>query len=618
MKKFALIVLSLVIIVGCPRRERGSTEVSECCKKHEKKFSITDYIRIEGSFSGYVFNDGRKLYLARKEGESVMQIYLVENGKTIKLTDGEEAVDTYKVSPDEKKFLYLSSVGGNEQYNIFLYDFEKKEHSKLLYDEKIKYENPVWTDGNGFLYSSNEVNGRDIFIYHYDLNTGKSSLVVEKKGYNVITDAKSKDEFLFYTATGNNITVPYHYRNGRARKIKGADLERKYVPTGFYKDGILMFTNEKEDMDYLQKWNNGVKQDIFKDRWGVDRVALDRVNRNAIAFCTNEEGYSNCRIKKGGEIKPLPFEKVIISFSRLAGDILVYNLFRPDRISQPEVLNLKTMEKELFGYVNNNGIDVESFVAPELKKVKSFDGMEIPYFLYLPKNGKPPYRTIVHFHGGPASQIRPSFIVTFQYFLSRGFAVVAPNVRGSSGYGQEFMDADNYKLRMNSVKDGKAIIDALVEKGISQPEKFTAMGGSYGGFMVVASMSKYPDDYICGVNNVGIADFVNFLRNTKSYRRKLREVEYGPLEDEEFLRSISPTEMVHKIDGKLLVAHGAQDPRVPVSDAYLLIERMQKAGKHVEKLIFEDEGHGYRKMENRLRYFETSAEFVERCNSLSK
>ncbi|HDT11612.1 MAG TPA: S9 family peptidase, partial [bacterium] len=133
-------------------------------------------------------------------------------------------------------------------------------------------------------------------------------------------------------------------------------------------------------------------------------------------------------------------------------------------------------------------------------------------------------------------------------------------------------------------------------------------------FMVVASMAEYPDDYICGMNNVGIADFVNFLKNTKSYRRKLREVEYGPLEDEEFLRSISPTEMAHKIDGSLLVVHGARDPRVPVTDAYLLVERMQKAGKHVEKLIFEDEGHGYRKKENRIKYYETTAEFIEKCN----
>ncbi len=614
MKSFIIILAALVLVAGCPRRDRKTTEAE--IEPKEKEFSITDYIRIEGSFSGYVFEDGRKLYRARKKGESVMQIYMVENGETKKLTDHEDAVDSYKVSPDEKKLLYLTSIGGNEQYNIYLYDLESGEHSKLLHDEKIKYENPVWTDSKGFLYSSNEVNGRDIFIYHYDISTGKSTLVVEKKGYNVITDAKSRDEFLFYTATGNNITVPYHYRNGRSRKIRGANKERNYIPYGFYKEGILMLTNEKSDMSYLQIWSNGQKKDVFKDRWEVDRVALDRVNRNAVAFCTNEEGYSNCRIKRGGEISSLPFEKVIISFTRLAGNILVYNLFRPDRISQPEVLNLDTMEKELFGYTDNNGIDVESFVAPELRKVSSFDGLEVPYFLYLPKKGSPPYRTIVHFHGGPASQLRPTFITTFQYYLSRGFAVVAPNVRGSSGYGQEYMDLDNYKLRMNSVKDGKAIIDALVQEGISKPNKFTAIGGSYGGFMVVASMAQYADDYICGINNIGIANFVNFLRNTKSYRRKLREVEYGPLEDEEFLMSISPTEMVHKIDGKLLVAHGARDPRVPVTDAYLLIERMRKAGKHVEKLIFEDEGHGYRKMENRIKYFETGAEFIERCNGL--
>ena len=309
----------------------------------------------------------------------------------------------------------------------------------------------------------------------------------------------------------------------------------------------------------------------------------------------------------------MPLDKSVVVLVRIKNGKVIYRTMNPDQISSPEAIDLETMKKITFGYRFSNGIDVTSFVSPELKKVKSFDGVEIPYFIYTPKNGKPPYKTIVYFHGGPSSQFRPYFITTFQYYLNKGYAIVAPNVRGSWGYGQEFMDMDNYKKRMDSVKDGKAVIDQLVKDGVSKPESFIAMGGSYGGFMVVASMAQYPENYMCGVDNVGVVDFVNFLENTKAYRRKLREVEYGPLTDKPFLRSISPTNMVDTIDGALLVVHGANDPRVPVSDAYILIEKMEKAGKKVEKLIFDDEGHGIRKMDNRLIYYGKSAEFIESC-----
>ena len=290
-------------------------------------------------------------------------------------------------------------------------------------------------------------------------------------------------------------------------------------------------------------------------------------------------------------------------------------MMNPDKISSPAFIDMKNKEIASFGYTFDNGVDVSVFVAPELKKVKSFDGLEIPYFIYTPKNGTPPFNTIVYFHGGPEGQSRPYFISTFQYYLKKGFAIVAPNVRGSSGYGQEFMDLDNYKLRMNSVRDGKAVTDELVRLGISKPGKFTAIGGSYGGFMVVASMAQFSDDYNCGINSVGVVDFVNFLENTAGYRRHLREVEYGPLTDKEFLRSVSPTNMVDTIKGELFVFHGANDPRVPVSDAYILMEKMEKAEKKYQYHIFEDEGHGFKKRENRIIYNSKSADFIEKCGN---
>ncbi|HRZ78455.1 MAG TPA: prolyl oligopeptidase family serine peptidase [bacterium] len=578
-----------------------------------KDLTIADYINIEGSHSGYIMKDGKKLYIARKDNAA--QLYLVyPDGKiTLQITDMPDPVEGYVVSPEETRLIFISAKGGNEQYNFYLYEFATQKTEPLLVDDKVRMENPEWLNENEILFTSNEVNGKDFYIYHFDIAAKKKTLIVEKPGYNILTDAKSKDEFIYYTMTGNNITVPYEYKNGRSVKIKGAKKDRKYVPVAYFQDGILMKTNENEEMEYLEIWKEVGRQPFFKDKWEVDSVVVDKKNRNSAAFCTNEDGLSRCRYYLDGKTGDIPLENSVVGLTRMSDGKVIYNMMDSDKIMTPFVFDTKEGKALFFGYRFDNGIDVSKFVKPVLKKVKSFDGVEIPYFLYTPKDAKPPYKTIVSFHGGPEGQFRPYFAAIFQYYISKGFAIVAPNVRGSTGYGQKFMDMDNYKLRMNSVRDGKAITDQLVKDGISAPGKFIATGGSYGGFMVVASMAKFPEDYMCGIDTVGVVDFVNFLENTKSYRRKLREVEYGPLTDKAFLKSISPVNMVDTIRGELFVAHGMNDPRVPVSDANILLEKLEKAGKKTRKLIFEDEGHGFRKRENRLTYNIQSAEFIEGC-----
>lgn len=617
-----LISIAVIMTAGCKKTEEKQVHINKPATvpvvtvkqyKSAESLTIADYINIEGSNSGYIMKDGKKLYIARKGNAA--QLYLVyPDGKiTLQLTDMPDPVEGYAVSPDETKLIFISAKGGNEQYDFYLYEFATHNTMPLLVDDKVRCENPVWLNENEILFTSNEVNGKDFYIYHFDITAKVKTLIVEKPGYNILTDAKSKDEFIYYTMTGNNITAPYEYKNGRSAKIKGAKKERKYIPVAYFGDGILMKTNENAEMEYLEIWKDGSKKPFFKDKWEVDSVVVDLKSRNSAAFCTNEDGLSRCRYYLDGKTGEIPLENSVVGLTGMSDGKVIYNMMDSDKIMTPFVFDTKEGKTSFFGYKFDNGIDVSKFVKPVLKKVESFDGVEIPYFLYTPKDAKPPYKTIVSFHGGPEGQFRPYFAAIFQYYISKGFAVVAPNVRGSTGYGQKFMDMDNYKLRMNSVRDGKAVTDQLVKDGISALGKFIATGGSYGGFMVVASMAKFSEDYSCGIDTVGVVDFVNFLENTKSYRRKLREVEYGPLTDKAFLKSISPVNMVETIRGELFVAHGMNDPRVPVSDAYILLEKLEKAGKKTKKLIFEDEGHGFRKRENRLTYNIQSAEFIEGC-----
>jgi dipeptidyl aminopeptidase/acylaminoacyl peptidase len=183
-------------------------------------------------------------------------------------------------------------------------------------------------------------------------------------------------------------------------------------------------------------------------------------------------------------------------------------------------------------------------------------------------------------------------------------------VRGSVGYGREFHQLDNYKNRWNSVRDGVEAARWLVRSGMSAPGRIAAMGGSYGGFMATATVIEGGDLYGASVNIVGIVNFETFLEQTKGYRRKLREAEYGPLSDPQFLISISPIHRIEDITVPMLIAHGLNDPRVPVGEAMQLAEELQKLGRDPETVYFHDEGHGFRKLDNRLLFYERVDRFL--------
>jgi dipeptidyl aminopeptidase/acylaminoacyl peptidase len=259
------------------------------------------------------------------------------------------------------------------------------------------------------------------------------------------------------------------------------------------------------------------------------------------------------------------------------------------------------------------GIDPAQFIDPELVHYPSFDGREIPAFLYLPPAYRPgtPVPFVVHVHGGPESQFRPGFIRHFQYLLLHGYGILAPNVRGSSGYGREYMELDNYTKRLDSVKDLKAGADYLIAKGYTAPGMLAVKGGSYGGYMTLAAITEYPSLFSAAVDEVGIANFVSFLENTAEYRRYLREAEYGPLTDRDFLESISPLNKADRITTPLLVIHGENDPRVPVGEARQIIAALEARSTPVDSLIFPDEGHGASKRPNVIATYRKMVEFLD-------
>ena len=220
---------------------------------------------------------------------------------------------------------------------------------------------------------------------------------------------------------------------------------------------------------------------------------------------------------------------------------------------------------------------------------------------------------IVYPHGGPESQTRPTFNAIFQYFVQAGYAVLAPNVRGSTGYGTEYMNLDNTTKRMDSVKDLAHAAYWLRDQKQGDPKRLAVYGGSYGGFMVLAQVTHYPDLWAAGIDVVGICNFVTFLEKTGAYRRAHRETEYGNLrEHREFLEKISPINHVDKIKCPMMVIHGANDPRVPIGEAEQIVAALKKRDVPVEYLRYEDEGHGLAKLKNRLDAYPKMVAFLDK------
>jgi dipeptidyl aminopeptidase/acylaminoacyl peptidase len=252
-------------------------------------------------------------------------------------------------------------------------------------------------------------------------------------------------------------------------------------------------------------------------------------------------------------------------------------------------------------------------VRPELVKYKAHDGLELSGWLYRPAGVTGPGPIVLSFHGGPEGQERPGFNTTYQALLSRGIAVFAPNVRGSSGFGKKFVNLDNGALRVNGVKDIKASVDYVVSSGVADPKRIGIVGGSYGGYMVMAGLTEYPDMFAAGANLFGVVNFETFFKNTQPWMAAISKIEYGdPDKEAEMLRQLSPLTRIDRVKAPTIVLHGANDTNVPVIEAEQVVENLKKRNIPVEYVLFPDEGHGWRKTPNRIRSAVAIVKFFEK------
>ena len=582
-------------------------------------YEFARYLKIRAAHGATWSPDGRRVaFLTDITGVTQAWELPVEGGWPEQLTFHEERVSGVYYSPTENKLLYSMDVGGNERSQLFLLG-GGEEWDLTRVPEAIHHFGGFSPDGERIAYTATRRNGTDFDVFVQDLPDGEPETVWETPGYHTVSGWAPNASFLVVSRHHSNLNNDLYrldLTSGEATLLTPHEGEARFggarvTPNG---ESIFLATDRYGDFVRLARLDLSTLEleHLTPDDWDVEEVELSEDGR-WLAVSRNFEGYSDFMLFSGkGRRVPGPEmpEGIIGGFEFSPdGERLAFTLSGPNHNPDVWVVALPDGEARRLTRSSTAGIPPRTFRRPRVVRYPTFDGREIPAFFYEPETSPENAPVVVNVHGGPESQSRPLFAPVTQYLLGRGYAVFAPNVRGSTGYGKGYTHLDDVYLRMDSVKDLAYAAEWLRDRG---HDRVAVMGGSYGGFMVLAALTEYPELWTAGVDIVGIANMVTFLENTGSYRRALRESEYGSLErDRGFLELISPLHKAEEITAPLMVIHGKNDPRVPVGEAEQIVEKVKKNGGAVEYLLYEDEGHGLVKLKNRLDAYPKIAAFLD-------
>lgn len=596
-------------------------------------FELEQYLNVRSATGPSFSPEGDRLAF-RMNTTGVFQVWTLDEPLSWpnQRTFADERATFVSYSPERDELIFGMDEGGNERVQLFRLASNGSKAVNLTAHPDAKHLWGGWShDGDRFAFTSNrrEEGVFDLYVQDRDAVGDEARLVYEgKEGFLSPAGWSHDDSQLLVQKSHSSSDTDLYVidvETGESRHVTPHEGDTRFYYPNWGPDGdaIYLLTDEGSDTQYLARLDlSDLELSVVEDGgdWNVETLMLDEES-GRLVYSRNVDGFSKLTV---GELDGTTTIREFPS-PDLPHGVSGSSSFDPDaerfavagtassENTNVYVVDVETGETERWTDASTAGIPKETFVEPELVRYESFDGREIPAFFSLPPNaqeGDTP--VIVDIHGGPEAQRRPTYNPVKQYLLNRGYAYFEPNVRGSSGYGDEYASLDDVEKRMDSVADARAGHDWLVEHPAVDPDRIAVMGGSYGGFMCLACLTEYPDLWAAGIDVVGIANFVTFLKNTGEWRRSHREAEYGSLEnDRELLEEISPIHKVDHITAPLFVLHGENDPRVPLGEAEQIVEKVGEHDVPVRKLIFPDEGHGFSKLENRIEAFSAIADFLD-------
>ena len=556
------------------------------------------------------------------------------------LTDFPNAIASAAYQPTHGEyFVFPMGESGNEVFRLNRYDLDTKSVTPISPDGERAGGAAFNRKGDRIAYATVMIDknnpdrtSRTTLHIVDPLKPGSDKVLARWETGTWVAFRFSEDGkrlvYLEYISANESALWVLDIASGRKRRVtapsRGGPVS--YGAAVFSRDGKGLVTTTDRDAEFKRLVYlplAGGKERVLTGRHSFDvddfEVSFDA---NLIAFTTNESGSSVLRFIDLKTLKELPrpplFHGVLgglewrnkssevgfhITSARSSGDVFSYNV--------------ATNKLTRWTNGNNPELNTSEFAEPRLVKWKSFDGREISGFHYHPParfTGKRP--VIVNIHGGPESQARPNFIGRQNYFVTElGIATIFPNVRGSAGFGKTFLKLDNGVKREDSVKDIGALLDWIREQPDLDATRVAITGGSYGGYMALASAVQFDDRIAGAISVVGISNFVTFLERTESYRRDLRRVEYGDERDPQmraFLESISPLANADKITKPLFIVQGLNDPRVPYTEAEQIVASLKRRNAPFWFMMARDEGHGFAKKPNADYLFYAMVEFARR------
>jgi dipeptidyl aminopeptidase/acylaminoacyl peptidase len=591
----------------------------------ELRERLNQYQNTRGASPSSWSPNGNSILMNTRFAET-SQIHIISTpgGARKQLTFFKEPVSGGNFCPNPlyNGFMFTKDIGGNEFRQLHWFDLTTGKYEMISDGGRTQNSNVIWSeDGTQFMYTSTRKNGKDYHLFLGSMQDMKNVRpILEREGSWDAVDWSTDSKKVLVS---NNISANKSFlylldlATGTLEQINSAAKEDvAYGLSAFTHDGTGIYYTSDEGGEFmtLKHYTIATKKSITITTgisWDVDGFIINKT-RSTVVFSVNENGIEKLFSMETATNKYKPLDGLPTS--------LVFPIaFHPNGSTFSLLINSPKTPSDVFTYdLQSNkltqwthsevgGLDNNKFVSPSLIEYETFDKVngksrKIPAFYYKPENVRGKIPVVIEIHGGPEGQTVPYFDA-YRSFLTNelGIAVIEPNVRGSSGYGKSYLKLDNGFKREESVQDIGKLLDWIATQPDLDASRIAVTGGSYGGYMVLASLTHYNDRLRCGVDVVGISNFVTFLQNTEDYRKDLRRVEYGDERDpkmKEFLTKISPSNNVDKITKPLLIVQGLNDPRVPASESEQMKVKMQAKGNEVWYLLAKDEGHGFRKKEN--------------------
>jgi dipeptidyl aminopeptidase/acylaminoacyl peptidase len=576
--------------------------------------------KVGSCFSPSFSPDGRRIaFVSNLSGLPQVWTVSAEGGWPEPVTALDDPVGSVWWSPAGDRLAFTLAPGGGMNVQVYTVRPDGTQLRRLTDGGKATNTLGGWShDGRTLMVASNRRTPSSMDAYLVGPDGGEWQLVADVRGTGGLVDL-SRDGRLAVldrlAQRGDNNLALVDLRGGPERALTPHEGPGSFGSAAFAPDGRTIYLSSNRDRDRaafarIRLGDDSVPGPIevvaARDDAELSGLKIDEQGKTA-ALIWNVAGRSElARVDLAtGRSTPGPALPAEVAgglvFSK-DGSRVALVIGGPAAPIDIWTWDLRDDQLRQLTHSPHAGVDLGSLVRPTLVTFKAHDDLELSGWLYQPKGTKGPGPVVLSFHGGPEGQERPVFDATYQALLARGIAVFAPNVRGSSGFGKRFVNLDNGPKRFDGVRDIKACVDYVVKSGVADPKRVGIMGGSYGGYMVMAGLTEYPDLFAAGADLFGIVNFATFFAKTEPWMAAISKVEYGdPDTQADLLRSLSPIHKIDRVRAATLVLHGANDTNVPVVEAEQVVASLKGRGVPVAYVLFPDEGHGFRKAPNRVR-----------------